>query len=219
MAGPDDIERLIARARDEQDPTGWFEQLYAAAQAGDAVVPWDRGGPHPLLEAWAHGREPAREGERALVVGCGLGGDAELVAGLGFETTAFDVSPTAVRAARERHPGSAVRYLAADLLDAPREWRGAFDFVLESLTVQSLPDPPRATAIARVADLVAPDGTLLVIANARDERDGPVDGPPWPLTRAEIDAFAADGLEAVRIEQVGDGDSFTAYRWRAEFRR
>jgi hypothetical protein len=65
--------------------------------------------------------------------------------------------------------------------------------------------------------LVAAGGTWLVIAKACDETHGPVDGPPWPLTRAEIEAFAGDGLEAVRIEDVRRPGM--PARWRAELRR
>jgi SAM-dependent methyltransferase len=151
------------------------------------------------------------------VVGCGLGTDAEHIAGLGFETVAFDVAPTAIETARRRFPGSPVRYTVADLLDPPGEWRQAFDLVFESLTVQSLPVEVHAEAIARVRDTVAPGGTLLVVAAARD--DGPVpDGPPWPLTRAEVEAFAGDELRPVRIEQLR-GDPGTPPRWRAELAR
>jgi 2-polyprenyl-3-methyl-5-hydroxy-6-metoxy-1,4-benzoquinol methylase len=49
-------------------------------------------------------------------VGCGLGADAEYLASLGFDTVGFDISETAIRLARERFPGSAVRYVSADLL-------------------------------------------------------------------------------------------------------
>lgn len=202
--------RLAAASLTEHDPTGWFERLYAAAEEGDAVVPWDRGAPHPLVAGWAEGVRG--DGRRALVVGAGFGADAELLAGLGFDTVAFDVAPTAVRAARERVPGTVVDYRVADLLDPPAEWRDGFDLVVEVFTVQALPDEVRPRAIANVAELVAPGGTLLVVATARDERDGPVAGPPWPLTRAELDAFASGGLRAERVER-SDG------RWRAEFRR
>jgi 2-polyprenyl-3-methyl-5-hydroxy-6-metoxy-1,4-benzoquinol methylase len=73
------------------------------------------------------------------VVGCGLGEDAEFLARLGFATVAFDFAHTAVEAARRRHPGSPVRYQVANLLDPRQEWREAFDLVIESLTVRSLP--------------------------------------------------------------------------------
>jgi len=118
--------------------------------------------------------------------------------------------------ARQRHPGSRVDYVVADLLDPPREWLGGFDLVVEIITVQALPDPVRARAIANVGPLVAPGGTLFVIAAARDRRSGPVDGPPWPLTREEVEAFAGGGLATVLIEEIGAGGE---RRWRAEFRR
>jgi SAM-dependent methyltransferase len=209
----EDVSRLAAESLAEGDATGWFERLYRDAADGRAVIPWDRGGPHPLLVPWAE--QLAGDGRRALVVGAGLGGDAELVAARGYETVAFDVSPTAVESARRRFPGSAVRYVTADLLEPPAEWRGAFDLVVESLTVQSLPPQLHRAAIARVGELVAPCGTLLVIAAGRDE-DEAVDGPPWPLTPAEIDAFAGGDLRAVRVEDLREPG---VRRWRAEYRR
>jgi SAM-dependent methyltransferase len=195
------------------DPTGWFEPLYAAAARGEREVPWDRDEPRDLLVEWASRCELDGQGLGALVVGCGFGADAEYLSSLGFDVTAFDVAPTAVRAAQERHPGSSVDYIVADLLDPPRAWAEAFAFVFEALTVQSLPQSVRSRAIARVGAFVAPRGTLLVVAAARDEADGPVDGPPWPLTRAEVDSFARGGLEPGQIEAL------PGPRWRAEFRR
>jgi pimeloyl-ACP methyl ester carboxylesterase/SAM-dependent methyltransferase len=206
--------RLAAAALAEGEPAAWFDRIYAAARAGEVDMPWDRAVPQPLLAAWAE-RAPAvaaPAGRRALVVGCGLGGDAEFAASLGFETVAFDVSDTAVALARHRFPDSTVEYRVADLLDPPAEWSGAFDVVLEIHTVQALPRDVRARAIRNVTDLVAPGGTLLVIAFAGDTEH---EGPPWPLSRAEVDSFAADRLVAVRVELVANGTP----RWRAEFRR
>jgi hypothetical protein len=91
--------------------------------------------------------------------------------------------------------------------------------VIESLTVQSLPDALRREAIANVGKLVAPGGTLIVIATARGDEDWAEKGPPWPLSRDEIDAFAAGGLLPVRIESLPYDDQPTVRRWRAEFRR
>jgi SAM-dependent methyltransferase len=199
------------------DATGWFEPLYAAAEAGEAVVPWHSGVANPLLVEWTGAGDLDGRERRAVVVGCGLGDDAEHVAGLGFATVAFDIAPTAIRGARRRFPDSSVEYVVADLLDPPEAWRRAFDLVVESITVQALPDPPRAEAIANVAELVAPGGTLLVIAAAREAGE-PANGPPWPLTRAEVEAFATGGVEAVRIEDLRGLPDPWERRWRAEFR-
>lgn len=193
-----DASRFAGEALSRGEPTGWFEPLYAAASGGEAVVPWDLEAPHGLLPEWGRGVDGS--GRSALVVGCGYGRDAEFLASLGFRTTAFDISETAIRDARARHAGSTVDYVTADLLDPPAAWIGGFDLVLESITVQSMPLSLRAEATERVAAMVAPGGELLVISGIRAEGDD-VDGPPWPLTRGEIDAFATGGLQPRRIEQ------------------
>ena len=193
----------------------WYERLYAAAGSGGAAVPWDRGPPHHLLEQWARERNLVGRGRRALVVGCGMGRDSEYVAGLGFATVAFDFSPTAIRATRRRFPDSPVDYSVADLLDPPAAWAGSFDLVVESLTVQSLPRQLRSAAIAQVRRFVAPGGTLLVVAAVKGPEADPADGP-WPLTRAEVESFAGDSIQLVRLEDFPEPD---AHRWRAELRR
>lgn len=210
--------RLAAESIAAGDPTGWFESLYAAAAAGQTSVPWDLGTPTRYLTQWAAARALRGEGRSAVVIGCGLGDDAEFIAGLGFQTTAFDISPTAIVSARHRFPRSAVYYQTADLLNWPKEWHQAFDLVVESMTLQALPDPPRADAIAGIGGLVAVGGTLIVIARACEPGQA-IDGPPWALTRAEIDAVGGHDLETVLIEDVTNPEMGWPRRWRAEFRR
>jgi SAM-dependent methyltransferase len=214
---PDAITRRIAAERPDE-PTAWFEDLYRAAGAGAASVPWDRPAANPLLVEWME-REGPPTSARALVVGAGYGRDAEYLAALGYPTTAFDVSPSAVEQTRARYPDSHVTYAVADLLHVPVSWCGAYDLVVESMTVQALPDPPRSDAIRAVSGLVAPGGTLLVIAfgveGTADEYDASF-GPPWPLVRREIDAFAVDGIDLVALERVYPDREL---RWRATFRR
>jgi SAM-dependent methyltransferase len=219
MTPHEDTDRLSAASLAAGDPTGWFEQLYVEAEAGEAEVPWDRPAPTALLVEWVERAGSARAGAgmRAVVVGCGLGRDAEFVAGLGFATTAFDISETAVRVARERHTGSPVDYRVADLLDLPGEWRHGFDLVVESNNVQALPRSLRERATAAVGSLVAPGGTLLVLAAAATEWDE--DGPPWPLTRAEVSAFGVGGLREESVESIPAEDDPLVTRWRAVFGR
>jgi SAM-dependent methyltransferase len=213
-----ETRRLAAGSLDDADPTAWFDRLYLAANEGKAHVPWDRGGPHPLLSDWVERRAPDGRGERALVVGCGLGDDAELIAELGYETVAFDISPTAIATAQARYPSSPVAYVVSSIFDLPDGWVAGFDFVFESQTVQSIPESMRADAMSAVRSTVGRGGRLLVIAAARED-DEPADGPPWPLRRAEIEAFATGGVEAVEIEDLRDQRGPWSRRWRAEFRR
>jgi SAM-dependent methyltransferase len=200
----DEEARLAAASLAAGDPTGWFDRLYAAGAAGRVAVPWSRREPHSLLTEWAQRHNLAGQGKRAIVPGCGLGADAEYLAGLGFAVTAFDVSPTAIRLARQRHRGTSVEYVSADLLHLPLPWLRAFDLVAEIITVQALPRAVRQQATASVARLTAPGG------------GEPQSGPPWPLTRTELDAFAADGLTPQGIEIVTIPSRCS---WRAEFHR
>jgi hypothetical protein len=206
-----EADRYAAQALAANDPTAWFERLYASGVAGEVGLPWDTDGPRPALAEWAAGLDG--HGKRAIVVGAGLGQNSELIAGLGFATVAFDISPTAISVVRQRFPHSTVDYLTADLLDPPAAWTGAFDLVVEVFTVQALPEPLREPATAAVAGFTAPGGTLIVIARARFDDEPVRENPPWPLTRAQIDAFATRGLSTVRVELL-DGRW-----WRATFTR
>lgn len=206
--------QLAADSISAGDDIGWFETLYAAAEHGAATVPWADRAPNPHL-VWALSH--ASGGGRAVVIGSGLGDDAEYVASLGYTTVAFDVSPTAVAAARRRFPHSTVEYTTADLLSPPQSWAGIFDLVVEAYTLQVLTGTARRTAFTRTADMVAPGGRLLVIARARDEHDDP-GKMPWPLTRAEIESFREYGLsEQSIVDFYDEQDQGPVRRWRAWF--
>jgi hypothetical protein len=90
------------------------------------------------------------------------------------------------------------------------------------LTLHAEPNAITCGAIAATAtSMLAPGGTLLVIARATDEED-PVRDPammPWPLTRRELDAMAGNTLTARSVEKFLDGEDPPKLRWRAEFTR
>jgi SAM-dependent methyltransferase len=219
-SGMADLEdRLTAQALADGDPAGWFERFYRAAAAEEVELPWDRAEPHRLLTRWAAERRLDGSGRRAVVVGCGQGADAEYVARLGFEVVAFDIAETAIGLARQRYPGSAVRYQAADLLNPPGEWLHAFDLVVEIITVQALPDPLRRQAITNVGRLAGQGGTLLVVEAALAEHECAPALGPWPLTRADLDGFGTDGLLPVGIELAAGPGGPADLHWLAEFRR
>jgi len=200
------------------DPTGWFEVLYREAEEGKSVIPWgDRGASPGLLEFWAmHPLQTA--GEAALVIGCGLGDDAERLAAWGFSTTAFDISQTAIRTARKRFPETSVHYQTADLFQPPSEWRRHFDFVFEANTIQALPVSVRPEAIQQIAAFVRPAGRLLAIVRGR-EPDEPAGELPWPLTRVELNQFLIAGLQEESFETYLDSENPPARRFRALYSR
>ncbi len=213
------VRELAAEFTRRGNQLGWFEALYQEAERGDSVVPWGDGAPNPgLLEFWQkHPFETA--GKRALVIGSGLGDDSEQLAAWRFKTTAFDISKTAIAATKKRYPNSKVEYVVADLFDPPASWLRAFDFVLEIYTVQAFTGDLRARAIAKIAEFVAPGGRLLAIARGRGEGEPEVQGPPWPLTREEIDGFRRAGLEEELFEDYADPEPPWVRRFRGLYRR
>lgn len=195
-----------------------FTDIYQAAGSGGATPPWDWQTPHPNLQRWAAERKISGAGRSAIVPGCGYADDAAFVASLGFRTTGFDFVADAIEGARRRFPDAGLDLQVADLFALPAEWSGAYDLVVESLTVQSIPTELRADATAAIARLAAPGGTVLVIASALED-DPDWQGPPWPLDRADIERFGDYGLSAVSINRWGRPDWPGMTPWIAEYRR
>ena len=206
------------------DPLGWFESLYRRADGQAAVIPWADLRPNPHLVEWLSSaalsprRTLGRALGRALVIGCGLGDDAELLAATGWSVVAFDISAEAIRWARERFPQSNVDYRAVDLFDAPGEWRRQFDLVVEVYTLQVLPPGLRAQAVEVAAGWVSVGGLLCLIARGREESDPPGQ-MPWPLTEREVRAFEGAGLHCEGFDDFLDREEPAVRRFRAVFRR
>jgi SAM-dependent methyltransferase len=201
------------------DPLGWFEALYREAESGDGAIPWADREPNPrLLQYWkAHPLETV--GKTALVVGSGLGDDAEQLAAWGFKTTGFDISKTAIDGSRKRFPGTQVDYIVANLFDPPSAWSHGFDMVLEIYTVQALPAELRYGAIEKIAQFVSPGGSLLVIARGRATNEPQGQGPPWPVTREELAGFERAGLVEESFDDYVEPEPPWVRRYRGLYRR
>lgn len=218
MSNRERARELAETYTDNGNATDWFEVLYAEGAAEEADIPWADFEPNPNLVEWLDQTSLSPRDTRALKVGCGLGDDVEELADRGFDVTAFDISPTAIEWCRERFPDSEATYLVSDLFAAPRQWIRAFDFVLESYTLQVLPPKKRRRALPIIADFVGPSGTLLVICRGRDPEE-PEGELPWPLPKDTLLQFEDNGLDLVHFEDYYDDESPPVRRFRAEFRR
>lgn len=197
------------------DITGWFEPFYHNAQGDPAAISWADLAPNPNLVEWLDREQIHGDGRSALVIGCGLGDDAEELARRGFVVTAFDIAPTAVVWCKERFAHSSVTYTVADALEPPEEWAFSFDFILEIYTIQCLPPESREKAFVEISRLLAPGGQLLVICRGRDASESP-GNLPWPLSREELARFESLGLANLQFEDFLDGDT---RRFRILYRR
>ena len=184
------------------DPDGWFEEFYARADGDIRNIYWADLKPNPLLFDWID-THPFPDGSSAVVVGCGLGDDAEALDRSGFQVTAFDISPSAIEMCRHRFPGSRVRYMVADLFQPPAEYRQSFDLVFECNTIQILTGANRNRALLAIVDLVGPGGQVVVSCRSRNHEEG-WDQFPVALDRAEIDGFVHAGLQETHFHAYDD---------------
>ncbi len=216
-------EQARARARQlarefaqRGDATGWFEQLYTQAQGSEQAIHWADMTVNPNLLGWLDRRNMRGTGRRAIVVGCGLGDDAEELARRGFEVVAFDIAPTAIAWCRQRFPQSPVEYVVADVFAPPLGWQGSFDFILEAYTLQVLPAEVRSRAMPHIAGLLAQGGTLLVIGRGRSPGEPPGE-LPWPLSTEELETFKGVGLRQAHFEDYFDQEELPVRRFRVEY--
>lgn len=194
-----EIDKLDANStHSEPERKAFFNTVYQLAE-GDAVkVPWaDLQAKAKLLD-WLKGHNGS--GLTALDVACGLGDNAEAMAAAGYQTTGFDVAEDAIPWAKKRFPESTVSYVHADLFKLPSNWQGGFDLVHECYTLQALSPQLLPKTTEAIASLVKPGGTLLVYTRIAHETLQQ-SGPPWPLTKAQAEAFSNHGFELIAEDQ------------------
>lgn len=137
---------------------GHWEQAHNAAPADVAGS-----APNPYLASGTSGLAPGA----ALDAGCGTGAEATWLAAHGWHVTGADISAAALaqavkRAAKESVSGS-VTWVEADL----SIWEPGRRFDLVT-TNYAHPAMPQLAFYERIADWVAPGGTLLIVGHLHD---------------------------------------------------
>jgi ubiquinone/menaquinone biosynthesis C-methylase UbiE len=212
------VEQLATEALQKSEPSAWFEILYASAKGDTGQIPWAKLAPHPYLQDWLKTHQLSAQGQKALVIGCGLGDDAEALAQQGYEVTAFDISPTAIAWCQQRFPDSTVNYVVADLLAIPSQWDLAFDLVFECRNIQALPLSVRSSVISSIASVVAVGGTLLIITRFREIEAEP-SGPPWPLSNSELLQLKNLGLQQIERLIFLESEQIDVKQLRIEYQK
>ena len=129
----------------------WWNEFYGGRDAA-----WS-GNPNPQLVAEASHLTPGT----ALDVGCGEGADAIWLAARGWRVTAVDIAGPALERAAVHGAQVAVQWVRGDVRDGVPG--GPYDLV--SAQFFHLPGAPRRALFDRLAAVVAPGGTLLIVGH------------------------------------------------------
>ena len=208
--------KLSEAAEADGEPLRWFEELYAGAARNSEEIPWARMEPHPKMVEWI-ANQPGIQG-RALVVGCGLGDDAEWLAAAGFEVTAFDLSQSSIDWCCERFPSSSVNYCVADLLSPPVDWLESFDLIVEIHILQAIPEQIRDQAANILPSLLNSNGHLLCIGRLLSTLIPDEPAPPWPLSQVWLEG-RFEKLNPVHFNRFVNEDTPTIDRYVAAWSR
>lgn len=195
-------KKMVKTYQETDRPTEWFDSIYTDAEGDYRNVFWADLEPSPYLIGWLE-KHNIKNGKKAIAIGCGVGDDAEALSRAGYEVTAFDISPEAIRLCKKRYPNSNVNYLVTDLFDYPQEWKENFDLVYECNTIQVLPGKYRIKARDAMVSLLALDAYILVSCRSRLQGQQKND-IPLPLDREEIDGFVRCGLKEESFEAYDD---------------
>ena len=138
-------------------------------------LPWDTGRPSTeLVKLIRFGKVPVG---KALELGCGRGTNALYLAEQGFDVTATDISPTAIREAERRaaQKGLKADFRVANLTTRP-DLGGAYDFLFDRGVYHAVRQVD-VNAFLRLLDEVSREGThyLCLCGNAKEKQDP---GPP-----------------------------------------
>jgi len=181
------------------DNAEFWDQAYLEDRAT-----WDIGTPTPVFDSMLrecglqiagygrHGRlfssPQGSSSRRVLVPGCGRGYDAMLFAQYGFEVTAVDFAPEAVKFLRAEAANRNLRMeiLQDDLFTLSEENIARYEIVLEYTCICAIDPARRWEYLHMLHRLLAPGGYFIGLIFPIDGRPG---GPPYAIER---DSFLSE---------------------------
>ena len=149
-------------------------------------MPWEKGTPHPALVDFLK-RTPVHG--RVLVPGCGTGHDVRALAATADEVAGLDIAPSAIANAKAQPAVGGEQYVLGDLFALPGKFLASFDAVFEHTCFCAIDPSLREKYVAAVAGALKPGGHLLAIFYLDPGLDPGESGPPFGVTREELDSF------------------------------
>jgi hypothetical protein len=184
----DDIDSWLFPPSDMHDPAAWDNYWYNQVSHGLGAPLFDMFvSDETLVEVMA------RHGFRTILcAGNGISQEPRTFAAAGFEVTALDSSPLALRIAKTWQSGESsgrtevvsktsegrVHFVVGDLLDAD-VCPGPFDVVIERRTLQVFSEVERPSAVDALLARLQPEGIL--VSQCHDARWRPPAEPSHPV--------------------------------------
>lgn len=201
--------------RDPSQAAFWDERFAAN------FTPWDQGAVPPALVRWL-AQAPLERGARVLIPGCGSAYGAAFLDAAGFAVLSIDIAESALARARAALPAD----IAGRVLRKADFFAFAaapFDAIYERAFLCALPPRLWPAYAARCAELLEPDGRLAGLFVIDPAPPEPRRGPPFAMTRAELDALLAPAFECTEDQAIASGESIAVFagreRWMTWRRR
>ena len=178
----------MKEAKNENNPQFW-DYMYKADEAA-----WDLGGPTPFFEDLAK-TTPAGE---LIVIGCGSGYDAITFAKYGFDVTAVDFAPSAIKNLRttSRKENVKLKIIEQDIFSLIPEYQNKFDYIIEQTCFCAIHPSRRQEYERLVKKLLKTDGLLIGLWFPLDKKldEG---GPPYGTSIKELENTFCNGWQII----------------------
>ena len=161
----------------KQTQTDWE----AAYRRGD--TPWEKGKAHPALIDFLAENGPVA-GD-ILVPGCGFGYDVRTLSTSANHVVGIDLAQFAIGKAKSFTKVAQEEYLLADLFTLSPEFESKFDIVFEHTCFCAIEPQTRVNYVEAIARILKPGGKMIAIFFLNPDHDE--DGPPYGVSRAELD--------------------------------
>ena len=176
-------------SQDSSRPEFW-DARYASGE-----TPWDFHGVPAALKAFL---KTSRAGS-VLIPGCGSGYEVRAFDEAGWEVTAIDFSPVAVKRARSELGPLSNRVLQDDFFKHDFGSQ-RFDLIYERTFLCALPPDLWPVYVKRMRQLLVPNGKLAGIFLYGDQADP----PPYPLTPAKATDLFGKNFSLIKTLPVTD---------------
>jgi methyl halide transferase len=197
---PELVERWDARYQSESPPG------------------WDTGRPSSELKSMVE--QGLLRPCRVLELGCGTGVNSVYLASQGFDVTAIDLAPTALKAAeqRAREAGVKARWIQANVLNPPE--LEPFDFIFDRGCYHGVRRQSATGYVETIKALCRPAGRVLILAGNANERAA---GGPPRVDETDLVRDFAEAFDFVHLKEMwfdtADEEAKGALAWSLLLRR